>query len=72
MSKKTAYLLPSSVVPEGYYVHLKPDFEKFTFEGLVAINVNVVEPTREITLHAAELTMEAEGAFFMPARGDNL
>lgn len=58
MSKKASCLLSGSVVPKSYHLQLKPDFETFTFSGFVSILVNILEPVREITLHAVDLKIE--------------
>ena len=50
-----AQRLTSGVVPEHYDIHLAPDFATDTFAGQVAINVRLAEPSRTITLHAAEI-----------------
>lgn len=59
MSKpeKSSCLLPSSVVPVNYDVQLRPDFQKFTFDGIVNIQIEIRETTREIVLHAADLNI---------------
>jgi hypothetical protein len=47
----TSYRLPKNVRPLSYDVHLKPEFQNFTFEGDVKITVEVLEDTSEIILH---------------------
>jgi hypothetical protein len=54
-------------VPEHYAIHLAPDFATDTFAGQVAISVRLSEPTRSVTLHAAEIqfhetTISADGS----------
>lgn len=58
-SQKPSCLLPSSVVPRNYEVHLCPNLDNFTFDGVISIDINICEPTREITLHAADLEIKA-------------
>eukprot|EP00475_Leptophrys_vorax_P030859 TRINITY_DN46556_c0_g1_i1.p2 TRINITY_DN46556_c0_g1~~TRINITY_DN46556_c0_g1_i1.p2 ORF type:complete len:892 (-),score=57.52 TRINITY_DN46556_c0_g1_i1:164-2788(-) len=48
-------LLPTSVKPKKYAVHLEPNLETFTFKGVVTIDLEVAEPTNEIRFHAQEL-----------------
>jgi len=54
--------LPRSVVPDSYQVRLVPhlwvDKSNFTFTGQVVIRVNVTKNTKNITLHANELTVQ--------------
>ncbi|KAI1828006.1 peptidase family M1-domain-containing protein [Xylaria intraflava] len=52
-------LLPTNVIPRHYDVTLEPDFEKFTFEGRVAIDFDVQEPTRSISLHTLEIDIHS-------------
>ena len=56
-SKKSVRLL-NTVIPQHYTLKLKPDLEKFTFEGEEIITVDIVKPTVSITLHARELDIE--------------
>jgi puromycin-sensitive aminopeptidase len=58
-SEKSNCLLPESVVPANYKLHLSPNLENFTFAGVVSIEVDIRQPVREITLHAAELEIKA-------------
>ena len=57
-SDERTYRLPRTVLPERYDITLTPDLEAFTFAGEEAVRVRVQEPTREIVLNAAELTIE--------------
>ncbi|MDO8590645.1 MAG: M1 family metallopeptidase, partial [bacterium] len=50
--------LPRHVVPRRYALKLKPDLEKFVFEGEEIITVFVSKPTRTVTLHSKELDIE--------------
>ncbi|MDP2637505.1 MAG: M1 family metallopeptidase [Candidatus Levybacteria bacterium] len=47
--------LPKHIVPKRYYITLFPNLKEFSFSGEVEILLNLTKPTREITLHAAEL-----------------
>ncbi len=47
------------VKPERYKIMLKPDLEKFTFFGEESIYLSLNKPTKEITLHSAELEIES-------------
>lgn len=49
--------LPRSVRPSHYDVTITPDAKALTFTGKVAITLGVVEETRTIVLHAADLTI---------------
>ncbi|KAF2280737.1 uncharacterized protein EI97DRAFT_367805 [Westerdykella ornata] len=48
-------ILPANVKPVHYDLTLEPDFEKFTYEGKVAIELDVVEDTTSISVNAFEL-----------------
>ncbi|MEW6542679.1 MAG: M1 family metallopeptidase [Nitrospirota bacterium] len=51
------YRLPTTVIPSRYELRLEPDLATCTFSGLATISVTVAEPTSEILLNAAELTV---------------
>jgi aminopeptidase N len=51
-----AQRLPGTVTPEHYTLWFAPDLKEETFRGKETIRVRIAQPTREITLHAAELT----------------
>src|SRR3990170_4256051 len=48
-------LLPSDVRPRKYRLALAPDLSRFTFDGSVEVDIDIVNPTRCVVLHAAEL-----------------
>ncbi|KAF1950718.1 hypothetical protein CC80DRAFT_496632 [Byssothecium circinans] len=48
-------VLPTNVKPLHYSLTLEPDFEKFTYEGSVTIDLDVVEDTTSITLNTIDL-----------------
>lgn len=52
-------LLPADVVPTHYDVTLEPDFDKFTFEGTVVIDLDVVKDTNSVSLHTLELDVHS-------------
>lgn len=58
ISRKKEVILPRHVVPRRYTLKFKPDLEKFTFEGEEMITVNVLRPTKTVTLHSKELAIE--------------
>lgn len=51
------YRLPTYVKPVHYEITLEPNFENFTFSGYVKIEVEVLEATNNIILHANELNV---------------
>ena len=57
--QKSNHLLPNSVNLVNYDLRLWLDFDNFTFDGRVLIDINICEPVREITLHAVELEIDA-------------
>ncbi|HWS78012.1 MAG TPA: M1 family metallopeptidase [Thermomonas sp.] len=48
--------LPRNVRPTNYDIEVVPHAEKMAFDGKARINVEVLEPTRTITLNAVDLT----------------
>ncbi|KAF2480971.1 peptidase family M1-domain-containing protein [Neohortaea acidophila] len=52
---KGRQVLPKNVKPLHYDLVLEPDLEKFTFDGQVTIDLDVVEDTTSITLNALEV-----------------
>ncbi|KAL2415719.1 Aminopeptidase 2 [Exophiala dermatitidis] len=60
-------ILPDNVVPKHYDVTLEVDFDKFTFEGTVVIDLDVAKDTTSIALNTLELdihstTVHADGS----------
>ena len=51
--------LPRGVVPTLYDVSVTPHAESLTFDGRVTINIDVLEPTRSITLNALDLAFSS-------------
>jgi len=51
--------LPRHVVPSHYDIHLAPRIDDAAFTGSVTIEVGITEPTSEIVLNAAELTIDS-------------
>lgn len=49
--------LPTHITPEKYSILLAPDLEAFTFAGEETILLTVLQPTKEITMHSAELSV---------------
>ena len=48
--------LPREVRPTNYDVEVVPHADRMTFDGKVRINVDVLAPTRSITLNAVDMT----------------
>ena len=55
----SAQRLPTNVTPEHYTLSFTPELKEETFTGRAGIRVQLTQATREITLHAAELTFGA-------------
>ena len=53
-----AQRLPKTVLPEHYSLYLVPDLKTATFTGDETIDVALAEPTKTITLNAAEITFK--------------
>src|SRR5690348_14920757 len=66
--------LPRTAVPHHYAITVAPHAERLTFDGSVGIDLDVVKPTRELVLNAADLKLasatlrKATGGAPMPAR----
>ena len=54
-SPGAAQRLPVTAIPEAYDLWFAPDFATDTFRGRETIRVRLPEPTRAVTLHAAEI-----------------
>ncbi|MCJ1319200.1 Aminopeptidase 2 mitochondrial [Xylographa vitiligo] len=59
MVTKAREVLPTNVRPLHYDLTLEPDFEKFTFEGKVVIDLDVKEETTSISLNAVEIDIHS-------------
>ena len=59
MPSADAVVLPENVRPVHYQITLQPHMEKFTFDGLEVIDIDVKETTSEIILNAADLRVPA-------------
>ena len=47
--------LPRTAVPNHYALTVTPHADRLTFDGTVAIDLQVIKPTRELVLNAADL-----------------
>lgn len=52
-------LLPTAVTPEHYDLHLSPDLEAFTYDGVVTVKLTVREPCDAVTFHAKDLVISS-------------
>ena len=59
---KNSHRLPLHIKAERYKIMLKPDLENFTFYGEETIYLTLEKPTKEITLHCADLEIMCEEA----------
>ncbi len=59
MPASDTVVLPANVRPSHYQITLQPDLEKFTFDGLEIINIEIAEATSEIILNADELQIHS-------------
>ena len=57
MASEADYRLPRIVVPSHYDITLEPDLAAASFQGSVTIELDIVEPTSTIELHAIELDL---------------
>ena len=67
-----AAMLPAGVRPSRYELMLAPNLDDFTFRGDETVEIEVLEPTSEITLNCAELQIQscrltgADGSALVP------
>lgn len=54
-TKVSSVRLSKNIVPTHYNIFLAPDLDNFIFEGEETISVVIQKPTKEITLHCAEI-----------------
>lgn len=52
-------VLPTNVVPRHYDLTLEPDFEKFTYEGTVIIDLDVTEDTTSVALNTLQIDIHS-------------
>ena len=62
MPSSSSHRLPDSVRPVCYRLSLEPDLAAFTFAGRAEIEADAAEPTPQITLNAAELSIASASA----------
>ena len=62
--------LPAAVRPTAYDLRLAPDLQAFTFSGSAEIEIEVLSPTRSVTLNAIEL--EIGDAWVRPKGGGRI
>jgi len=55
VSTQGRVVLPTNVVPKHYDVTIEVDFEKFTFDGTVIIDLDVAKDSTSISLNTVEL-----------------
>src|SRR5690348_16214450 len=61
--KTNSVRLPEHIIPERYEIFIRPNLEKFTFEGEETISLELVKATKEIVLHTADLEIEGTKYF---------
>ncbi|KEF52620.1 aminopeptidase [Exophiala aquamarina CBS 119918] len=59
VSTQGRVVLPTNVVPKHYDVTIEVDFEKFTFDGTVIIDLDVAEDSSSISLNTVELEIHS-------------
>jgi len=57
--EEQTYKLPASIRPERYQLRLTPELNAFTFVGEETGDIEVLQPTTEIVLNAAELQIHS-------------
>ena len=59
MPSADAVVLPENVRPVHYQITLQTYMDRFTFDGLEVIDIDIKEATSEIVLNAAEIRVSA-------------
>jgi len=59
--------LPRTAIPHHYAVTVTPHAQRLAFDGTVAIDLQIIEPTRQLVLNAADLQFAS--ASLKPQRG---
>src|SRR5690348_1054004 len=59
--------LPRTAIPHHYAITVTPHAERLTFDGSVAIDLEVIKPTIQLVLNAAEMSISS--ARLEPAKG---
>ena len=59
--------LPRTAIPHHYAITVTPHAQQLTFDGAVAIDLEVVKPTQTLVLNAADMTFSS--ATLVPAAG---
>ena len=59
--------LPRTAIPHHYAITVTPHAERLTFDATVAIDLDVIKPTSQLVLNAAEMTISS--ARLTPAKG---
>jgi len=59
MASEADYRLPRTAVPSRYRITIEPDLVNASFAGSVEIDIEILEPLRQLTLNAVDLTPTA-------------
>ena len=59
MRKSDAVILPANVRPVKYHLTLEPNLEDSTFRGEDTVDIEVLEPTVDITLNCVEIDIQS-------------
>jgi puromycin-sensitive aminopeptidase len=51
------YRLPRNAAPSRYQLEIRPDLERASFTGRVTVEVDVLEPSERLVLHAVDLEL---------------
>src|SRR5512142_1825889 len=51
--------LPRTAIPHHYAITVTPHAKRLTFDGTVAIDLDVIKPTNQLVLNAADMTVSS-------------
>lgn len=66
--EEPTYKLPMTVRPDRYQIRLTPDLTAFTFAGEETVAIQILAPTTEIVLNAAELHIHSAAVVIQNGR----
>ena len=57
MKSSNSKLLSNEISPSKYHLLIQPDIGKMSFQGTLSVEINIQNPTQEITLHSVDLSL---------------
>merc|ERR1719181_939396 len=70
-SNTTPHRLPSTARPELYDLQLTPDLDRFTFKGVLAVTVQILETTDDLVMHGLNLSIDQSSVKWVTSLTDS-